>query len=84
MWSVGMANRLCVGGSWVRMSVGASFLQSPNRPDQLRDQPSLLFNRHLGSFSGVKQPGCEFKHLLLVSKLRISAAVSRLPLYFFT
>lgn len=66
----GIANTLWVGWSWVRMSVGARYFYNPQ---------SLLFDGHLGSFSGVKLVGREFKHLLLVQRLRISAAVPPLP-----
>jgi hypothetical protein len=42
---------------------GKIFLSSRNRPDRLCRSPSLPFNRHQGSSSGIKRPGREVDNL---------------------
>ena len=42
---------------------GKIFLSSRNRPDRLCRSPSLLFNRHQGSLSGIKRPGRKVDNL---------------------
>jgi len=42
--------------------VGKRFLSSPKHPDYHWGSPSLFLNGCLGSFLGVKWPGCEVDH----------------------
>jgi len=50
-------------------------------PDRIWGPPSVLFNSYRSFFTGVKQPGREVTHLQIVQRLRMSGAVTPLPLY---
>jgi hypothetical protein len=56
---------------------------SPERPDRLWGQPSLIFSVYRGSSTWIKRSGSEVYHSHLVPRLRIGVAIPLLSLYIF-